>query len=148
MAAPGPHDELTAQIIAAVSERLGGRDPQIGGIIAEEIQAALGESPAAAARGSTESASPPPTSRLVVIDLETGVLSPRLEIPRATLLNPRWSPGGHRITLALKDSTGQQDIIIFDLKARRWRFLYPTDSHHDNNPCWTADGRLLWGVPR
>ncbi|MFQ6673547.1 MAG: hypothetical protein ACE5GH_02030 [Fidelibacterota bacterium] len=84
-----------------------------------------------------------PTSRLVAIDLKTGLVSTHLEIPRATLLNPRWSPDGQHVALALKDSTGQQNIIIFDVRTGRWRFLYRADAHHDNNPSWTADGQFV-----
>ncbi|MFQ6615603.1 MAG: TolB family protein [Fidelibacterota bacterium] len=84
-----------------------------------------------------------PTTRLVTVDMETGKVSTVLNIPGATLLNPRWSPEGNRLTFSLKDSSGQQNIAVMDVTSGRWRYLYSPDAYHDNNPCWTPDGRFV-----
>ncbi|MCH8069186.1 MAG: PD40 domain-containing protein [Candidatus Marinimicrobia bacterium] len=84
-----------------------------------------------------------PTTRLVTVSLKNGEISSVLEIPYTTILNPRWSPDGEWIAFALKDSTGQQDIAIVEVRTGRWRYLYPPDIPHDNNPCWTPDSRYV-----
>ena len=85
-----------------------------------------------------------PTTRLVRIDMEGGAVAPLLAIPKATLLNPRWSPDGRFIAFAIKDSTNQQDIAILDLEKRDWRRVTPSDHFHDNSPCWSPDGRYIF----
>lgn len=84
-----------------------------------------------------------PTARLVTVEMETGTLRTALEIPGATLLNPRWSPDGNRLVFTLRDSSGYQNIALLDIATGQWRYLYPPDTYHDNNPCWTPDGRFV-----
>lgn len=82
-----------------------------------------------------------PTTQLVTINLENGKVDTLLRIPRHTILNPRWSRDGRWIAFGLKDSTGRQDIAVLETQTGRWRYLHPPDVFHDNNPCWTPNGR-------
>ncbi len=84
-----------------------------------------------------------PTTRLVILDLISGEISPVLHIPTATIWNPRWSPNGKSVTFAVKDSSGKQDIALLSVETGQWRYLYPSDTYHDNNPCWTPDGEYI-----
>lgn len=84
-----------------------------------------------------------PATRLITIDLKNGEINTLLEIHGATLLNPRWSPDGERIALSIKDSTHSQNIAILEAHSGRWYYLYPPNPHHDNNPCWTPDGKYV-----
>ncbi|MEE9167501.1 MAG: hypothetical protein V3U24_08610 [Candidatus Neomarinimicrobiota bacterium] len=84
-----------------------------------------------------------PITRLVSVDLENGNIKTLLEIPGATLLNPRWSPDGEHITLAVKDSAHRQNIAVLNTKTGYWDHLYSPNRHHDNNPCWSTDGKYV-----
>ena len=84
-----------------------------------------------------------PTTRLVTVTLKEGKINTLLDIPGATILNPRWSPDGNRIAFALKDSLGRQDIAVINIRTGQWKRIYPSDNHHDNNPCWTPDNRFV-----
>jgi len=83
------------------------------------------------------------TTRLVTINVATGQIDVVLEIAKAAILNPRWTPNGQWIAFALRDSLGWQDIAVLDVPRGEWRYLYSSDIHHDNNPCWTPDGRFI-----
>jgi hypothetical protein len=85
----------------------------------------------------------PPTTRLVTVSLEDGRIEPLLEIEGATLMNPRFSRDGTAIAFAVSDSAGVQDIAVYQLATRQWRYLYPRDVYHDTDPCWSADGRFV-----
>jgi len=86
----------------------------------------------------------PSQTRLVSIDISSGVIESLLEIPKTTILNPRWSHDGNFIAMALKDSTGKQDIGVFKINKNELRYLYTPDEFHDNNPCWSPNGEKVF----
>ncbi|MFQ5630032.1 MAG: TolB family protein, partial [bacterium] len=84
-----------------------------------------------------------PYNQLVTVSTKTGEIRVLLHIENTALLNPRWSPDGNKISFAIKDSTGKQDISVLDVKTGNCRLLFPADDSHENSPCWTPDGKYL-----
>lgn len=85
-------------------------------------------------------------TRLVFVNRENGEITPFFALSGMTFLNPRWSRSGKFIACAVKDSTGRQDIIVIERAGRSWRFLYPPDRFHENNPAWGAEDRFVYFI--
>ena len=85
-----------------------------------------------------------PLNKLVLVDMKSREISELLRLPGHLMATPRWSKDGTRIAFAIKDSAGTQNIALFDLKKRSWRFAYEPDRFQDSSPAWSPDGSLLY----
>ncbi|MFC1476917.1 hypothetical protein ACFL6L_00445 [candidate division KSB1 bacterium] len=80
---------------------------------------------------------------LVTVNVRSGEIRELLSLPRSMFLNPRWSPDGGRIAFALKNEYGRQDIAVYEMNTGEFTCIAGEDDFHDNEPCWTPDGRYI-----
>jgi Tol biopolymer transport system component len=79
-------------------------------------------------------------SQLWVVDIETGARKSHHE---GTVLQPHWSPNGHRIAYWIINEGGQRDIL--SVPATGGEPIPITDDEAlDWNPVWSPDGRYLY----
>jgi Tol biopolymer transport system component len=89
------------------------------------------------------------TSRLVVIDIESGELSPLTEFADAVNWeSPRWSPDGSLIAAERWVQGRVLNIVILDRAGELVREVTSGDAA-DITPAWSPDGRyLVWSSDR
>ncbi len=85
-----------------------------------------------------------PDNRLVVIDSESGEIRQFIDFENNVVLNPRWSPSGNQIAIALQDSAGAVNIAVYDLKTNKWRYISKPNLNQDNHPCWSKDEKYIY----
>jgi len=89
------------------------------------------------------------SNRLVLVDLDTGTLTPLNDFqPGELWAYPRYSPDGRWIAASRWRSGAYFDVVILDSHGRlRWEVTH--DRAIDNAPAWSPDGSwLLWSSDR
>jgi hypothetical protein len=85
-----------------------------------------------------------PGNRLSIIDSKNGEILQYINFENYIVLNPRWSPSGNKIAIALQDSTGTVNIAVYNLKSNKWRYIYEPNLNQDNHPCWSQDEKYIY----
>ncbi|NHZ85569.1 MAG: hypothetical protein GWP19_06780, partial [Planctomycetia bacterium] len=85
-----------------------------------------------------------PYNRLSLIDSKSGEILKYINFENFTILNPRWSPSGNHIAFALQDSVGIVNIVVYNLKTNKWRYIYQPNFNQDNHPCWSQDEKFIF----
>jgi Tol biopolymer transport system component/DNA-binding winged helix-turn-helix (wHTH) protein len=82
----------------------------------------------------------PGSNTIDVIDMQTRRISslPPLAYP----FYPRWSPDGRYIAATERF----QEIVRFDLRARKWEVLFKSPARNLYEPLWSHDGQSIYFV--
>ncbi|MEO0083944.1 MAG: DPP IV N-terminal domain-containing protein, partial [candidate division WOR-3 bacterium] len=82
-------------------------------------------------------------SNLYLLDLTTNEISQlTYREDFCQFAQPRFSPDGKKIAVAIWQQGGYQDIYLYDI-ATEWLIPITHDRHLDIEPCWTKDGKYL-----
>ena len=79
--------------------------------------------------------------RLEFFDLQSGGRTAFGEF-KGLNSTPEFSPDGRYVAATLSHNTGNTDIHIYDIKARKWR-RFTTDNGIDTTPTWSPDGKWI-----
>ena len=75
------------------------------------------------------------------IDIETGVVSRVIGLPRSEIYSVAWSPDGSRLLLGQCTDKFSCDISVVDVGTGRMAAL--TDDHGSHWPTWSPDGKRI-----
>ncbi|MFC1555487.1 hypothetical protein ACFL67_00230 [candidate division KSB1 bacterium] len=79
---------------------------------------------------------------LVTVSPEDGQVNTLFSQEDVFVLNPRWSPDGDNIAFIVKDQEGVHNIAVINAETGEHELL-TDDRFHQNEPCWSPDGKFI-----